>query len=110
MGEDHDDAGRTHALAVAAALAVFGVSVGVNVHELMAADPATMQSDQGKIGFESIKGSSKGSSLQFKEESLQQKFDTTQQKFAPATQQKLPSRQDKDRVMPGVKSMDPPRY
>jgi hypothetical protein len=105
MGEDHDDAGRTHALAVAAALAVFGVSVGVNVHELMAADPATMQSDQGKIGFESIKGNS----LPPQRDSLQQKFDTTQQKFAPATQQKLPSRQDKDRVMPGVKSMDPPR-
>jgi hypothetical protein len=84
---------------------VLGVSVGVNVPELMAADPATMQSDQGKIGFESIKGNS----LPPQRDSLQQKLDTTQQKFAPATQQKFPSRQDKDRVMPGVNPMEPPR-
>lgn len=105
MGEKHNDAERTHALAVVVALAALGVSVGVNVTELMAADPAAMQSDQGKIGFESVKGNS----LPPQRDSLQQKFDTTQQKFSPGTQQKLPSRQDKDRVMPGVKPMDPPR-
>lgn len=101
-----NDAGRAHALTVAAALAVFGVSVGVNVHELMAADSAAMQSDQGKVSFESIKGSS----LQFKEESLQQKLGATQHKLAPAIQHKLPAVQHKERPkLPGVKPIDPPR-
>lgn len=106
MGEgEHDDAGRAHALRVAAALAVLGVSVGVNVQELIAADTATMQSDQGKMrsGFE------KFSSTPPKRENQQEKFDATQQKLAPATPQKLPSRQDKDRVMPGVKPLESPR-
>ena len=77
---------------------MLGVSVGVNVQELLAAEPADqLQSGQAKIGFESIKGNS----TQFKENSMQQKLD--------ATQQKLPSRQDKDRGMPGMKPMIPSR-
>jgi hypothetical protein len=95
--EDQHDAGRAHALAVAAALAVLGVSVGVNVQELMAADaPEQLRSNQSKINPSPIQGSE------------QSKIDSTQFKL-DRNQQKFPSRQSKEPVMPGVRPIDPPR-
>lgn len=86
------------ALALAATLATLGVSVGVEVQAVLAASPeATIGSSQVKIGHEGIKKDA----IQMKENAIQQKLD--------ATQHKLPSMQHKDRVMPGVKPVDPPR-
>jgi hypothetical protein len=89
---------RGHSLALAAALAMLGVSVGVNVQDLLAASPAeTVESGQSKIRQEGFKKDA----AQIKKESAQQKFD--------ALQHKLPSVQDKERIRPGVKPIDPPR-
>lgn len=77
--------GNAQSLAVAAALAMLGVSVGVNITEILAASPP-----------EQIK-------------SKQNKLPSVQDKARGAIQQKLPSVQNKEMVMPGSKPVDPPR-
>ena len=53
--DDSQELGRAHALAVAAALAMLGMSVGVNVQELLAADQVQSdQTDQNKIAPRAI--------------------------------------------------------
>lgn len=79
------------AVVLAAALATLGVSVGVDVQAVLAAGPeAPMGSNQMKLGHEGVKGDA----IQMKERAMQQK---------------LPSLQQKDRPVPGVKPVDPPR-
>ena len=96
--DNRNESERGQSMALAAALAMLGISVGVNVQDLMAASPTeTVESGQVNIGHEGFKKDAS----QVKKESAQQKFD--------ALQQKLPSRQDKERVRPGVKPDDPPR-
>lgn len=83
---------------LAAALAALGVSVGVDVQGVLAAGPeAPMGSNQMKLGHEGIKRDA----VQMKQRAMQQKID--------AMQQKLPAVQQKDRMMPGMKPVDPPR-
>lgn len=83
---------------LAAALAALGVSVGVDVQGALAAGPeAPMGSNQMRLGHEGVKGDA----IQMKERAMQQKLN--------AAQQKLPSLQQKDRLMPGIKPVDPPR-
>jgi hypothetical protein len=98
MGQgERKESGRSHALTVAAALAMLGTSVGVNVQQLLAADPAEqLRSDQSKITPPPI------------QELQQSKFDSIQKKL-DRNQQKFPSKQSKEPVMPGVKPVDPPR-
>ncbi|MDO8356759.1 MAG: hypothetical protein Q7U76_10255 [Nitrospirota bacterium] len=89
---------KRQALALAAALATLGLSVGVEIQSVLAASPeAPIGSNQFKVGHEGIKKDA----IQMKENAIQQKLD--------ATQHKLPSMQQKDRMMPGVKPVDPPR-
>jgi hypothetical protein len=89
MKDDTQINGQT--LALAAALAMLGVSVGVNVQEVLAAGPeAPIGSSQVKIGHEGIKGDA----AQIKKDALQQK---------------LPAVQHKEPVMPGPKPVDPMR-
>ncbi len=96
MSEGNEQ-GRVHGLAVAAALTVLSASVGVNMQDVMAADPPEqLRSDQSKITPPPIQGSQ-----QSKFDSMQNKLDRNQQKF--------PSKQSKEPVMPGVKPIDPPR-
>ncbi len=96
--DNRNESERGQSLALAAALAMLGVSVGVNVQDLMAASPTeTVESGQSKIGQEGFRKDA----LQSKKEILQQKLD--------AVQNKLPSRQDKERIRPGVRPVDPPR-
>jgi len=100
MGQDDDnnDSGRAHVLAVAAALAVLGVSVGVDVQKLMAAEPQQPGlSGQPNVGFESIKGNAP----KMRPDSVQNKLDSTQPK--------LPSVQNKEQAMPGMKPVGPSR-
>lgn len=86
------------AVVLAAALATLGVSVGVDVQAVLAAGPdAPIGSNQMKLGHEGIKRDA----VQMKERAMQQKLD--------AMQNKLPAVQQKDRMMPGVKPVDPPR-
>lgn len=92
------ESGPGQSLVLAAALAMLGVSVGINVPELLASSsPQPGPSNQSKFGYDGVKGDAK----QFKKDSLQQKLDP-----APL---KLPAIQDKRPVMPGVKPVDPPR-
>lgn len=94
MGE----AERAQKLAVAAVLAMLGVSVGVDVQKLMAAEPQQPGlSGQPNVGFESIKGNAP----KMRAGSVQNKLDSTQLK--------VPSVQNKERAMPGMKPIDPPR-
>lgn len=94
---DGNERGRVHGLAVAAALTVLSTSVGVDVHQVVAADaPEQLRSDQSKIGPQPVPGSE------------QSKIDSTQSKL-DRNQQKFPSKQSKDAVMPGVKPIDPLR-
>jgi hypothetical protein len=96
--DDAKESGRAQSLALAAALAMLGLSVGVNVQELLAASPTeAVPSNQNKIGHEGIKRDA----AQIKKDSLQQKLDSRQHK--------LPAMQDKRPVMPGVKPVDPAR-
>lgn len=70
---------------------MLGVSVGVDVQELLASSsPQPGPSNQSKIGREELKKNE----LQINKESLQQKLD-------PA-QRKPPALQDKKPVLPGV--------
>jgi hypothetical protein len=92
-----EEKGRVHGLAVAAALTVLSASVGVNVQDVMAADPPEqLRTDQSKITPPLIQGSQ------------QSKFDSMQNKL-DRNQQKIPSKQSKELVLPGVKPIDPPR-
>jgi hypothetical protein len=94
---DENERARVQGLAVAAALTVLSASVGVDLHNVMAAElPEQLGSNQSKISPPTLQGSQ-----QSKFDSMQQKLDRTQQKF--------PSKQSKDPVMPGVKPIDPPR-
>jgi hypothetical protein len=94
---ERDERARVHGLAVAAALTVLSTSVGVDVHQLMAADaPEQLRSNQSKITPAPIPGTQPS-----KIDSTQSKLDRTQQKF--------PSKQSKDAVIPGVKPIDPLR-
>ena len=98
MGQDEKELKRTQGLAMAAALAMLGISVGVNVQELFAGTPQEqLQSKQSKLQHE---GAGR-ESMQNKRENLQQKFDSRQNKL-PAVQNKLPG-------APGVNPVDPPR-
>jgi hypothetical protein len=95
---DEKPSGRAQGLAMAAALAMLGISVGVNVQELFAGSPPEqMQSKQNKIHGEGLGLET----MQSKRESLQQKFD--------ATQNKLPAMQNKQLAAPGVRPIDPSR-
>lgn len=95
---EQDKQKQRQAIVLAATLATLGVSVGVEVHAVLAAGPdAPIGSNQIKLGHEGIKRDA----IQMKERAVQQKLD--------AAQQKLPSIQQKDRLMPGVKPVDPPR-
>ena len=53
--DEAQELGSAHALAVAAALAMLGMSVGVNVQELLAAPADQIQSDQSKTEDKGIK-------------------------------------------------------
>jgi hypothetical protein len=54
--EDSEGAKRGQSLALAAALAMLGMSVGVNVQALLAASPTdAVPSTQNKIGHEGVK-------------------------------------------------------
>lgn len=94
----HKRQANGQALALAAALATLGISVGVEIQSVLAAGPeAPIGSNQFKVGHEGIKKDA----IQTKENAIQQKLD--------ATQLKLPSMQQKDRMMPGVKPINPTR-
>lgn len=92
------ESGNAQSLAVAAALAILGISVGVNVQDLLAASPEQIQSNQVKIPNDQVKI-----------DSMQQKVPSVQDKHKGATQQKLPALQQKDMGVPGVKPVDPMR-
>jgi len=85
---DVKHATSAHTLALAASVAMLGVSLGVNVQDLLAASPTeTVQSDQSKgsrdIPHYTIKRQALQQKLgagQFKEEALQNKLDTQQRK------------------------------
>jgi hypothetical protein len=95
-GEKADEPSMRQTLVLAAAM--LGVSLGVNVQELLASGPGEMQqADQSKLG-----------GIQSKESAVQSKVPTIQDKRL-ATQSKLPAMQQKQPVMPGVKPIDPPR-
>ena len=95
--DQQKEPGRAQSIAVAAALAILGVSVGVNVQDLFAASPAeTMQADPMKPG-----------TMQSKGPAIQDKLPSVQEKGA--VQQKLPAFQQKQPVMPGLKPGDPLR-
>ena len=94
------ESGNAPSLAVAAALAMLGVSVGVDVQQLLAASPeGAIGSSQIKVEHEGIKGESK----QFKVPSVQDKARGAMQQKLDSTQQKLPAVQMKERGMPGAK-------
>lgn len=96
--EKADEPSMRQTLVLAAAAAMLGVSLGVNVQELLASGPGDMQqADQSKLG-----------GIQSKESAVQSKVPTIQDKRV-ATQSKLPAMQQKQPVMPGVKPVDPPR-
>lgn len=96
MAEGNEQ-GRVHGLAVMAALTALSASVGVDVQQVMAADPPEqLRSNQSKITPPPVPGSQ------------QSKFDSTLPK-PDQNQQKLPSKQSKDLIMPGGKPIDPPR-
>lgn len=96
--EDDNGSGHAHVLTVAAVLAVLGVSVGVDVQKLMAAEPQQPGlSGRPNVGFESIKGNAP----KMHPDSVQDKLNSSQHK--------LPSVQHKERAMPGIKPIDPPR-
>jgi hypothetical protein len=82
--DESQELGSAHALAVAAALAVLGVSVGINVQDLLAADQ--VQSDQIK---QPIPYKDRKTISNLKYEDRQQKLDSTQYKV-PAVQIKKP--------------------
>lgn len=86
-----------HTLALAASVAMLGVSLGVNVQDLLAAPPAeTIQSDQLKI-----------TGAQYKEQALQQKSGAQQLKIE-GKQSKHDAQQHKHkRGEPFRKPVDP---
>ncbi len=108
MNQNHQlkESGHSQSLAVAAALAMLGVSVGVNVQELLAASPPEqMQSNQVKIPNDQVKGGV----MQNKVPSVQDKALGSAQIKIDSTQQKLPAMQFKEQGNPGVKPVDPIR-
>jgi len=96
--EERKESGRGHVLTVAAALALLGTSVGVNVQEVIAGEPPDqLRSNQSKISPPPLPGSQ------------QSKLDSTQSKL-DQNQQNFPSKQSKEPVMPGVRPpINPPR-
>ncbi|MBD0316457.1 MAG: hypothetical protein ICV75_07175 [Nitrospiraceae bacterium] len=94
--EDVQEAGRPQALALAAAIAMLGMSVGVNVQALLAASPTeAVPSNQNKLGHEGIKRDTS----RIQPDSLQHKRDSRQHK--------LPGMQDKRSGDRGVKPVVP---
>jgi hypothetical protein len=98
MKEDkNSESGKSHALTMTIALAMLGLSVGVDVQKVWAeSGPAsTTQPATDRAAF--------------KHHALQQKLDATQQKLRPSIQHKIPAVQHKEPVVPGPKLIDPPR-
>jgi peptidoglycan hydrolase CwlO-like protein len=92
-------------LALAAALAMLGISVGVNVQEVMAGPADTPAAAQGKIqGGVPDSVQSKLGNAQSKVPSVQNKMPSVQNKV-PSAQNKVPALQQKHPVRP----VDPPR-
>ena len=97
-GEKPKESRMRQTLTLAAAVAMLGVSVGVNVQELLASGPGEMpQSDQSKFG-----------GIQSKERAMQEKLPAVQEKGV-TTQQKLDAVQEKQLSRPGMKPVNPPR-
>jgi hypothetical protein len=95
--DQQDESRNAQSLAVATALALLGVSVGVNVPELLAASPAeTMQAEPMKPG-----------SIQTKVPAVQDKLPSVQDKERGSIQPKFPSTQGKVRGTPGMKPVGP---
>lgn len=86
------------AITLAATVAMLGLSLGVDVPQLLAASPAEMApSNQFKID-----------GTQMKEKAVQHKLDALQEK-GNAVQQKLDAVQDKQLIGPGMKPVNPIR-
>lgn len=105
--EDEKKAGTASPAAVAAALAVLGLSVGVNVPELLAASPQDQIKSQpldSKRNKARLK-SQGGKIHQGKVESLQNKArGTLQQKISPTDQGQIPSLQNKAGGVPSLQN------
>lgn len=102
MGQDdRKDSGHGPSLALAAAFAMLGVSVGVNVQEVLAAPVEAPASVQDKIRVTP-------ESMQSKIDSPQSKLPAAQSKLR-SSQNKVPALQQKHPQMPGNKPVDPPR-
>ena len=86
-----------HAITLAATVAMLGLSLGVDVPQLLAASPEGISSNQIKID-----------GTQMKEKAVQHKLDALQEK-GNAVQQKLDAVQDKQLVRPGMKPVNPTR-
>jgi hypothetical protein len=97
-GEKSNEPSMRQTLVLAAAAAMLGLSLGVNVEELLASGPGEMQqADQSKLG-----------GIHSKESAVLSKVPTIQDNRV-GTQPKLPTMQQKQPMMPGVKPVDPPR-
>jgi hypothetical protein len=97
-GEKPKESKIRQTLTLAAAVAMLGVSIGVNVQELLACSPpGTMPpSDQSKFG-----------GIQSKDRAVQDKLPAIQDKGV-VNQQKLDAVQDKQQLnRPGMKPIDP---
>ena len=98
-GEKSKEPRMRQTLTLAAAVAMLGMSVGVNVQELLASSPPGQMplSEQSKLG-----------SIQEKDRAMQSKVPAIQDKRV-ITPQKLDAVQDKQAITPGMKPVAPAR-
>lgn len=96
--EKSNEPGMHQTLKLAAAVAMLGMSVGVNVQELLASGPSEiLQSNQEKLG-----------GIQQKDRAGQMRVPAIQDKGV-MTQQKIDAVQDKQLVRPEMKPVNPAR-
>lgn len=94
------------AITLAATVAMLGLSLGVDVPQLLAASPEGIPGNQVPGGIPSNQIKIDGT--QMKEKAVQHKLDALQEK-GNAVQQKLDAVQDKQPVRPGMKPVNPIR-